>query len=240
MSDTSSRAGCAIKPRNLPLPREITVNGVVIDRNAISRETQNHPAAKPTDAWLAAARALVVRELLLAEARRLGVEALSAEDEEGRRETQDEALIRTLVEQQVLTPTATEEECRRFYEQNPRRFQSADIYEVCHILCAADPKDVGARLAARNRAEAAIAAIRRHPDQFPVLAEELSACPSSRNGGNLGQITTGQTVPGVRGGAGAHAAWRDFGPSRRDTIRLPRGEARPPHRRRRRAVRGGP
>ena len=46
-------------------------------RSAIARETQNHPAAKPIDAWLAAARALVVRELLLQEARRLGIEAVA-------------------------------------------------------------------------------------------------------------------------------------------------------------------
>jgi peptidyl-prolyl cis-trans isomerase C len=195
MSETTSRAGCAIKPRNLPRPKEISVNGVVIDRSAISRETQNHPASKPVDAWTAAARSLVVRELLLQEARRLGLEAIPAQDEEGRRETTDEALIRALVEQQISTPTANDDECRRYYALNESRFRSADIYEVRHILFSADPKDLVARDAARTRAEAAIVTLAASPDQFSSLAEALSACPSGRTGGNLGQITRGQTVP---------------------------------------------
>ncbi len=195
MSEATTQAGCAIKPRNLPRPKEISVNGVVIDRSAISRESQNHPAAKPIDAWRAAARSLVVRELLLQEARRLGLEVVPAEDDEGRRETEDEALIRGLVDQQIATPTANDEECQRYYTLNEQRFRSADILEVRHILFSADPKDLVERDAARTRAEAAIATLVASPDQFSALAETLSACPSGRTGGNLGQITRGQTVP---------------------------------------------
>ena len=51
----------------LPKPRAISVNGKVIPREVIAREVQNHPAEKPILAWQAAARALVVRELLLQE-----------------------------------------------------------------------------------------------------------------------------------------------------------------------------
>ena len=51
----------------LPKPKTITVNGKVIPREVIAREVQNHPAEKPILAWQAAARALVVRELLLQE-----------------------------------------------------------------------------------------------------------------------------------------------------------------------------
>ena len=52
----------------LPKPKTISVNGAVIAREIIAREVQNHPAEKPILAWQAAARALVVRELLLQEA----------------------------------------------------------------------------------------------------------------------------------------------------------------------------
>lgn len=195
MSEATSPTGCAIKPRNLPRPKEISVNGVVIDRSAISRETQNHPAAKPIDAWLAAARSLVVRELLLQEARRLGLEVVPAEDDEGRRETEDEALVRGLVDQQIATPTANDEECRRYYALNEQRFRSSEIFEVRHILFSADPKNLVERDAARTRAEAAIASLVASPARFSAMAETLSACPSGRTGGNLGQITRGQTVP---------------------------------------------
>ena len=58
--------------RAWPKPVTVSVNGVVMPRDAIARETQHHPADTPILAWQAAARALVIRELLLQEARRLG------------------------------------------------------------------------------------------------------------------------------------------------------------------------
>ena len=166
----------------------------MIPRAAISRETQNHPASKPIDAWLAAARALVVRELLLQEARRVGVEPLPIQDAEGRRETDEEALVRALVAREVATPEADEAACRRYYEMNRQRFRSADLCEVRHILLAAAPKDVEARTEARQRADMIIAALRHDPALFGAMAETESACPSGKTGGNLGQISPGQTV----------------------------------------------
>ena len=98
MTDTATAAGCSVKPVVPSRQQTISVNGVVIARAAIARETQNHPADKPIEAWHAAARALVVRELLLQEARRLGVPPTPLDDEDGRRETDDEAMVRALVE----------------------------------------------------------------------------------------------------------------------------------------------
>src|SRR3954471_14676369 len=108
----------------LPKPKAVSVNGTVIAREAIAREVQNHPAEKPILAWQAAARALVVRELLLQEAGRLGIEAAPLQDPEGRRETSEEAAMRALIEQAVVTPEPDEAACLRFYEQNRRRFRS--------------------------------------------------------------------------------------------------------------------
>ena len=71
----------------LPERVPVSVNGVNIPHDAIARETQYHPASKPIAAWQAAARALVVRELLLQEARRLGVAAIPSSDVSGRRGT---------------------------------------------------------------------------------------------------------------------------------------------------------
>ncbi|MFY8113488.1 MAG: peptidylprolyl isomerase, partial [Rhabdaerophilum sp.] len=89
-------AGCTVKPNVSGKPRTVTVNGVTIPREAIARETQNHPASKPIEAWQAAARALVIRELLLQEATRLEIVAVPLSDGEGRRETDEEARIRAL------------------------------------------------------------------------------------------------------------------------------------------------
>jgi peptidyl-prolyl cis-trans isomerase C len=186
---------CAIKPVITTKPKPVTVNGVEIPRAAISQETQNHPAGKPIEAWLAAARALAIRELLLQEARHLDLKSEPIADDEGRRETDDEALVRAVIEHEVTTPEPDEDACRRYYAQNMRRFRSADLFEVSHILLPADPRDEEARNAARRQAEALIEQLSTAPDRFLELAKSNSICPSREVGGNLGQIGPGQTVP---------------------------------------------
>ncbi len=179
----------------LPKPPAISVNGVAIPRDAVAREIQNHAAAKPLLAWQAAARALVIRELLLQEARRLGIEAAPMHDDAGRRETEEEALIRALIEREVVTPEPDEESCRRYYSQNRTRFRSAAIFEVAHILLAADKREPEVFAVAKRAAEGVLAELRVEPHRFAELARTHSACPSAAQGGNLGQITAGQTTP---------------------------------------------
>jgi peptidyl-prolyl cis-trans isomerase C len=190
MSSASPAAsGCAAKPSPPASRKAIRVNGVVISRAAIAQETQHHPADRPLDAMRAATAALVVRELLLQEARRLAIPAEPASDGVGRRETDEEALVRGLVEREVRTPDADEAACRRFYEQNRRRFRTPDLHEARHILLPANQPDSQA-VAAAILARLAVA-----PTEFGALALAHSACPSGRTEGNLGQIGPGQTVP---------------------------------------------
>ncbi len=112
---------CAVHQTVLPSGNGVKVNGVAIPRDAIAREVQHHPARSPAESLKAAARALVVRELLLQEARRLEIEAEPLADAEGRRETAEEAAVRALVDREVRTPTADVATCRRYYEQNRQR-----------------------------------------------------------------------------------------------------------------------
>jgi peptidyl-prolyl cis-trans isomerase C len=182
------------QPAAWPKPSVVSVNGVVVARAAIAREAQNHPAGKPIIAWQAAARALALRELLLQEARRVGITAAPAIDAHGRRETEDEALIRTLAEREVTVPEADEDACRRYYEQNRRRFRSADIFEASHILFAAPARDRKTFAEAQRAATAVLAELKARPERFAELAQAHSACPSGQQSGNLGQITAGQTT----------------------------------------------
>jgi peptidyl-prolyl cis-trans isomerase C len=173
----------------------VAVNGVAIPHDLISREAQNHPAAKPIDAWQAAARALAVRELLLQEARRLGLQPAPVADAEGRRETEEEALVRALVELQVATPEPDEASCRRYYAKNASRFRSPEICEASHILIAARRDQPAAFAAARERALSLLARLAQRPELFAELAVAYSDCPSAKAGGNLGQLTPGSTTP---------------------------------------------
>jgi peptidyl-prolyl cis-trans isomerase C len=194
MTAGPSGTRAALAPAMGSRPQPVSVNGIAIPRAAIAREAQNHPASKPMEAWQAAARALAMRELLLQEARRLGLDPAPLEDEEGRRETDEEAVVRGLIEREVRTPLAEDADCRRYYEQNRRRFRSADLYEVRHILLPVAAGDVAARGEALERARAVIAQIESDPAVFEGLAVAVSACPSGRTGGSLGQIGPGQTV----------------------------------------------
>lgn len=173
----------------------VSVNGVAIARDEIVREMQHHPADKPVAAWQKAARALVVRELLLQRARQMDLAAEPLNDAEGRRETDEEAVIRALIEREVTLPEPDNDACRRYYERNPARFRSPDIYEVSHILFAALPSDSEAYAQACKAAAAAMTELRAHPERFATLAQAHSCCPSAAQGGNLGQITGGQTTP---------------------------------------------
>lgn len=185
---------CSIKAQIAGQRTKVSVNGTVIPHDLISREAQNHPAKSPAAAWTEAARALAVRELLLQEARRVGVAAEPAADEDGRRETDEEAMIRALVAREVATPEPDAETCRRYFEQNRRRFRSPDIFEAAHILIAAPRHDGKRYQAARQTAREFIAELARKPADFAGLARAHSACPSRESGGNLGQITPGSTV----------------------------------------------
>lgn len=173
----------------------VSVNGVEITAKAIADEAQNHDADRPEKAWAAAAEALVIREALLQKARATGLTAQPHSDEAGRTETDDDALIRQLLETQVSTPEPDEESCRRYFENNRKRFRTADLYEAAHILLQADKRD--ALVFSRTRREAQILAseLQKRPGQFEKMARERSDCASANEGGRLGQITAGQTTP---------------------------------------------
>ena len=187
---------CAVHTlKDLPKPAAVSVNGVVISRDAIAREVQNHRASKPIEAWQSAARALAIRELLLQRARLVGIVPAPVRDSAGRCETEDEALIRGLLEQEVRTPEPDEETCRRYYAKNRRLFRSEPIYEAAHILFAARKDDAEGYERARRDANSALAELKLNPERFGNLARACSACPSAAQAGNLGQITSGQTTP---------------------------------------------
>ncbi len=173
----------------------VSVNGVPISRKEIAAETQNFPAINPGAAWHAATRALVIRHLLLEEARRLGIVAEPQADADGRIETDEDSLLRLLLEREVQTPKADEETLRRFYENNRKRFLTPPLFEADHILIAGRREDVAAFAQARERAASLAAVLMRQPERFADLARDCSDCPSREVGGSLGQISIGDTTP---------------------------------------------
>jgi peptidyl-prolyl cis-trans isomerase C len=182
---------------NKPLFPDITVNGQTIASPQIAAEAQNHaaPSGKPGIAWRKAARALVIRTLMLQRAARLGLSPQPQSLGDGLRETNDEALIRAAMEAGVVPAAPNPDAIRAVYDANPGQFRSPALYEVAHILFGAAPNDGAARQKARQLADNVQAALAKRPDDFDALAKAHSQCPSRDVGGHLGQIGPGDTVP---------------------------------------------
>lgn len=163
-----------------------------ISESDIAQEMQHHRASDPHQSRAAAARALVVRELLRRECERLDI---AAEVERLDGETLEEACIRALLEREVQVPEPTEAICRRYYANNGERLRRPDKLRVRHILLPAAPGDSAARIRASQLGEELIAELREHPQRFTEFALRHSACPSRDDGGELGWIERGQTTP---------------------------------------------
>lgn len=191
--------GAAAKPRpEFPSFGAVRVDGVEIDPAEIAREITHHPAETPEAAWKAAARALVVRELLLREARRRGLAPEPERDAAGRSETEEDALVRRLLEASLAPETPDEAACRRVYEASRDRFRTPDLFEASHILIAPKDQDEEAWRAAGLKARAIIESVGDDQAAFAEAAREFSACATSRQNGSLGQVRRGELEPPVQ------------------------------------------
>ncbi|MFC2969373.1 peptidylprolyl isomerase [Acidimangrovimonas pyrenivorans] len=182
---------------NKPLFPEVVVNGQKIPPAAIAAEAQHHdaPADKPGHAWRKAAHALAVRALLLQEAERRGIEADPEEIAPGQCETEEEARLRALLDEAIEVAAPDEAAIRAEWARDPDRFRAPPLWEAAHILIACDPRDKDQRAAAEARARALTKEVLAAPKGFARLAEENSDCSSRGEGGLLGQLGPGDTVP---------------------------------------------
>jgi len=99
--------------------------------------------------------------------------------------------------QQTIVPKATvsDEESRKFYDQNQDKFNQGETAKASHILIGVDAK---ATAAEKKKAREKAAKLRKElvgGADFAALAKENSTCPSSQQGGDLGFFGKGQMVP---------------------------------------------
>ena len=160
----------------------VKVNGVEIDENLLAKEIQYYPAASLEEARMEAAKELALKELLkqVALARGLG--------------ESDEA-IDELLAKEITVVEPTEEECQTYYDEHQKIFVSESLFAASHILLAADISEIEKREQLTNKAYELIAQLKDSPALFGDLAKLFSECTSKEQGGQLGQITKGTTVP---------------------------------------------
>lgn len=201
MMSSCETGGCGGSEPLIPPPPtfgEVRVNGIEIPPEAIAREIQHHPAPDAETAWTEAARALAVRELLLQEARRIGLGAEAVADEAGRMEIEEDAIVRALLEEEVVAAEPEEEECRRYYEANVHRFRTPELFEAAHILIEPRGEDEQAWAAALDRSRNIIREIGNDAKAFAAAARAHSGCASAQQDGSLGQVRRGELVPEVQ------------------------------------------
>jgi peptidyl-prolyl cis-trans isomerase C len=111
----------------------------------------------------------------------------------------DEAMRQTLeamVDKAVTTPEPTEDECQRYYEANKPQFMVGQALHVRHILFAVTPGvNVHALTIHAEKALLELTGNEASPERFARLAAELSNCPSSQLGGDLGWVAPDDCAP---------------------------------------------
>ena len=176
---------------------DLIVNGELVPHTVVAAEAQNHeaPTGKPGIVWRKAANAVAIHTLLLQEARARELQPVPVEVASGRYETDEEALVRGLLEEVIEVEAPSETDIRREWERDPARFRSPPIWEASHILCACDPCNEEANMASHARAVDLTSRVLDDPRSFALLAKEHSDCGSKSAGGAIGQLCPGDTVP---------------------------------------------
>ena len=105
-------------------------------------------------------------------------------------------VLETMVDSEVHSPQPNEDECQRYYQAHTAQFTVGQTLHVRHILFAVTPGINVQALAVH--AEKALLEL-THKDtpsaRFAQLAAELSNCPTSTQGGDLGWITPEDCAP---------------------------------------------
>ncbi|MFA7061120.1 MAG: peptidylprolyl isomerase [Pedobacter sp.] len=124
------------------------------------------------------------------------IKELEMDETQLRDYTRRDLIITNFIEQTIVPKvTVTEEESRKFYDQNPDKFIRPATVRASHILLGIDAKaSAEDKKKAREKAEKLRKDLAGGAD-FAVLAKENSTCPSSQQGGDLGFFGKGQMVP---------------------------------------------
>ena len=186
-AETSRGCGssaCQCAPASTAPPMPIArINGVALHATGPSPDTD-------------ALRELAYTELLRQQAVRQGLlpdhaPATAAELTEAER-----LIIEAMVDQHVTSPTPSAAEGQRYYDAHKPQFVVGQALHVRHILFAVTPGvNVQALAVHAERALLELSHKGVGGGRFAQLAAELSNCPSSAQGGDLGWIGPDDCAP---------------------------------------------
>ena len=141
---------------------------------------QNYNTPQGRDAIL---EQLIGKKLLLLDAQK----SLYEYNEEFKAEfarVKEEMLANFAVKKALEKVTVTDDEAKKYYEENKEQFVQGETVGASHILVDTEEK-----------ANEILAKINAKEVSFEDAARDNSSCPSGQNGGALGEFTKGQMVP---------------------------------------------
>ena len=146
---------------------------------------------KQVDAKIAQARGRFSNEADFAKA----IKNLDLNEKDFRDYTRRDVIIANYINSTIVPKiTVSEEESKKFYDQNIDKFRHDEKVRASHILCGVDAKaSAEEKKKAREKAEKLRKELAEGAD-FAKLAKENSSCPSSKQGGDLGFFGRGQMV----------------------------------------------
>ena len=105
-------------------------------------------------------------------------------------------IIQTLVDGEVSSPQPDDAECQRYYQAHTTQFTVGQALHVRHILFAVTP-GINVQALAVHAEKALLELTHKDtpPARFAQLAGELSNCPTSTQGGDLGWIGPDDCAP---------------------------------------------
>ena len=96
----------------------------------------------------------------------------------------DDLLVQFAISKAVERASVTDAEIRAFYDEHPEQFAAQETVSASHILVDSE-----------EEAQQLLQSIQSGEISFEDAAKQHSSCPSSQNGGDLGEFGRGQMVP---------------------------------------------
>lgn len=181
-SGGASAAGAAplVTPQELPTAR---INGIAL-----------HPAGqRPLEDEL---RERAYTELLRQRAVAQGLLAPHAGELAPEPTDAERQVLEDMVDADVHSPQPQDDECQRYYQAHTAQFRIGQALHVRHILFAVTP-GINVQALAVHAEKALLELTHKDtpPTRFAELAGELSNCPTSTQGGDLGWIGPDDCAP---------------------------------------------
>lgn len=124
------------------------------------------------------------------------LKSLNMSENDLREYTRRDIVISNFVQQNFASKiSVSDEESKKFYDQNSDKFKQPEQVRASHILVGIDAKATDDdKKKAREKIETVRRALAGGAD-FSKLAKDNSTCPSREQGGDLGYFGKGQMVP---------------------------------------------